>query len=195
MQKERSQGQHRQNQRADGKGMLGSYLLFICIVTGSGGFSIANMERNMYNMEKQKLCEEGFYGVLLKLMDERRISTANYITFVNPAPHPDRIMSEHDFLYMIDGSWRIREEEEAFEMHSDDLLILPAGRHHYGDGLSTPHNKHMYIHVIPLGSERAANVNGSGFAEGEPGCLAAAEPAEEFAEFPFFDTLSEQSSY
>ncbi|MDT4534252.1 hypothetical protein, partial [Eisenbergiella tayi] len=36
MQKERSQGQHRQNQRADGKGMLGSYLLFICIVTGIG---------------------------------------------------------------------------------------------------------------------------------------------------------------
>ena len=62
-------------------------------------------------------------GVLLKLMDERRISTANYITFVNPAPHPDRIMSEHDFLYMIDGSWRIREEDEAFEMHSDDLWI------------------------------------------------------------------------
>lgn len=24
-------------------------------------------------------------GVLLKLMEERRISTANYITFVNPA--------------------------------------------------------------------------------------------------------------
>lgn len=134
--------------------------------------------------KKISLCVEGFFmGVMLKLMDERRISTANYITFVNPAPHPDRIMSEHDFLYMIDGSWRIREEDEAFEMHSDDLLILPAGRHHYGDGLSTPHNKHMYIHVIPLGSERAANVNGSGFEEGEPGCLAVAEPAEEFAEF------------
>ena len=135
-------------------------------------------------MEKAEIVCGGFFmGVLLKLMEERRISTANYITFVNPAPHPDRIMSEHDFLYMIDGSWRIREEDEAFEMHSDDLLILPAGRHHYGDGLSTPHNKHMYIHVIPLGSERAANVNGSGFEEGEPGCLAAAEPAEEFAEF------------
>ena len=65
------------------------------------GFPLLIWKGTCIIWKKQKLCEEGFFmGVLLKLMDERRISTANYITFVNPAPHPDRIMSEHDFLYM-----------------------------------------------------------------------------------------------
>ena len=45
-------------------------------------------------------------GVYLEREMEREILSANYITFVNPALHPDRVLNEHDFLYMLDGSWR-----------------------------------------------------------------------------------------
>jgi len=83
-----------------------------------------------------------------QLMSPRRVSSANYITFINPTSHPDRVMDEHDFLYMLDGSWRIMEENSCYEMHSDDLLILPAGRHHYGKGLCTPNNKHMIKEIF-----------------------------------------------
>ena len=100
-----------------------------------------------------------------QLMSLRRVSSANYITFINPTPHPDRVMDEHDFLYMLDGSWRIMEENSCYEMHSDDLLILPAGRHHYGKGLCTPNNKHMYIHVKPLEAEHMGNASSSRLAE------------------------------
>ena len=45
-------------------------------------------------------------GVLyLEKMAERHITSANYITSVNGMVHPDRVLPEHDFLYMLDGTW------------------------------------------------------------------------------------------
>ena len=109
-------------------------------------------------------------SVYLQLMQERRISSANYITMIHPTLHPDRVLSEHDFLYMLDGTWEIGEElpaaasrpgevpvRDTFQLRSDDLLILPAGRHHFGITPCSPHNRHMYIHAIPLEAERTAN--------------------------------------
>ena len=52
-------------------------------------------------------------SVYLQLMQERRILSANYITMIHPTPHPDRVMGEHDFLYMLDGAWEIGEELPA----------------------------------------------------------------------------------
>lgn len=81
------------------------------------------------------------------------ISSGNYVTSVNGMIHPDRIMKEHDFLYMLDGSWEICEDHETYPMQTDDLLILPAGRHHYGQKLCNPGNRHMYLHVQPTPAE------------------------------------------
>lgn len=89
----------------------------------------------------------------LKDQGLHRVSTANYVTMINPGLHPDRIMQEHDLLYMIDGRWEILQDGRAYEMHSDDLLVLPAGHHHYGVHPCTPHNRHMYIHVTPIASD------------------------------------------
>lgn len=80
----------------------------------------------------------------------REISSANHITLVNPTLHPDRIMTEHDFLYILSGTWEIGEDGVCYSMRSDDLLILPAGRHHYGISPCSPNNRHMYIHAKPL---------------------------------------------
>lgn len=96
-------------------------------------------------------------GVYLERERMREVLSANYITFVNPAQHPDRVLNEHDFLYMLDGSWEVGEEGRVFSIRSDDLLILPAGRHHYGAGLCSPNNRHMYIHVNASTEELAAN--------------------------------------
>ena len=81
------------------------------------------------------------------------ISSGNYVTSVNGMIHPDRIMKEHDFLYMLDGSWEICEDHETYPMQTDDLLILPAGRHHYGKKFCNPGNRHMYLHVQPTPAE------------------------------------------
>lgn len=107
-------------------------------------------------------------SVCLNVDEARHVNSANYITFINGTPHPDRIMAEHDFLYMIDGCWEIMEEEAGhgdrvccYSIQTDDLLILPAGRHHYGHSLCTPDNRHMYIHANPLAGDE----------EGAPGAL------------------------
>lgn len=91
--------------------------------------------------------------VLLEKMGMHTISSGNYVTSVNGMIHPDRIMKEHDFLYMLDGSWEICEDHETYQMQTNDLLILPAGRHHYGQKLCNPGNRHMYLHVQPTPAE------------------------------------------
>lgn len=107
-------------------------------------------------------------SVFLRLMQERQISSANHITMIHPTQHPNRVLEEHDFLYILDGTWEIGEElpdgnaQERFLMHTDDLLILPAGRHHYGISPCSPNNRHMYIHAKPLEGERDANTVFSG---------------------------------
>ena len=93
----------------------------------------------------------------LEKMAARRITSANYITSVNGMVHPDRILPEHDFLYMLDGEMEVFEDGTVYEMQSDDLLILAAGRHHYGKKLCNPGNRHMYFHVLPTEREMGWN--------------------------------------
>ena len=96
--------------------------------------------------------------VLLEKMKLHTITGGNYVTSVNGMIHPDRIMKEHDFLYMLDGNWEIWEDGISYQMSSDDLLILPAGRHHYGKEMCNPGNRHMYIHVLPTETEHTCNI-------------------------------------
>lgn len=67
--------------------------------------------------------------LFLEKMSPRTITSANYITSVNGMLHPTRMMSEHDFLYILDGTWEVIEEGIPYELQTDDLLILCAGRH------------------------------------------------------------------
>lgn len=86
-----------------------------------------------------------------RLSAQRKVEEANYNTYVNPSPHPDRVMAQHDFLYILDGKWEIALELEGkprfFQIQRGDLLILPAGLHHYGASLCSPNSRNMYIHV------------------------------------------------
>ena len=86
-------------------------------------------------------------SVLLNIASEYIFESANYVTNIHPGLHPDRILEWHDFLYIIEGTWEIAEEEQVYQLQTDDLIILAAGRHHYGTELSSPNNRHMYIHA------------------------------------------------
>ncbi len=77
----------------------------------------------------------------------REITAANFNTYVVEALHPDRVMKEHDLIYMLEGSWEIWEEEESFLMKPGDVLILYAGLHHYGKIPCEKSTRTMYIHV------------------------------------------------
>lgn len=95
--------------------------------------------------------------VLLEKMTMHTVTSGNYVTSVHGMLHPDRILTEHDFLYILDGTWEIMEDDTVYQLQSDDLLILTAGRHHYGRRMCNPGNRHMYIHVLPTSAEERYN--------------------------------------
>lgn len=85
--------------------------------------------------------------LVIDINNTHKIESANYVTNVAPTLHPDRVMELHDFLYIIDGTWEIYENDIPYKLQNDDLLILTAGSHHYGKLPSSEGNRHMYIHL------------------------------------------------
>lgn len=85
-------------------------------------------------------------SLLLPLFKKRRILRANHNYYENKILHPDRVMSEHDLIYMVEGEWEIHQEKEVFTLHCDDVLILWGGKHHYGTLPCREKTKTMFIH-------------------------------------------------
>lgn len=85
----------------------------------------------------------GYYNFDAK----RNISLANQNVYVQGAVHPDRIMAEHDLVYIIDGTWEIYQNGIAYPLQADDVIFLNAGQHHYGIHPCNPNTKTMFIHV------------------------------------------------
>ena len=104
--------------------------------------------------------------VYLEKRNLHTVTVGNYVTSVNGMIHPNRIMEEHDFLYMLDGEMEVWEDEIPYVLKNDDLLILAAGRHHYGKKLCTAENRHMYIHAVPSPMEAVSNSSQVSPAEG-----------------------------
>lgn len=77
----------------------------------------------------------------------RKISAAYFNHYVHGFPHPDRIMDEHDLIYMCEGEWEIYLEETPIILRQDQVLILPSGVHHYGLKNCLDGTKTMFIHV------------------------------------------------
>ncbi|MBQ7337489.1 MAG: AraC family transcriptional regulator [Clostridia bacterium] len=77
------------------------------------------------------------------------ISDANAPSYATPHQHPNRVMAEHDFIYMSEGDWKIGQAEETFLARQGDVLILSAGLSHYGISPCAAGTKTMYIHAFP----------------------------------------------
>lgn len=105
-----------------------------------------------------------YYAFQLSM--ERRVEEADYNTFVYPLLHPDRVMQQHDFLYILSGEWEVALEHEGrteiFQMQAGDLVILPAGIHHYGTRPCSPNSRNMYLHVEAIPGDRPGSQEESG---------------------------------
>ncbi|MBQ7839333.1 MAG: helix-turn-helix transcriptional regulator [Lachnospiraceae bacterium] len=88
-------------------------------------------------------------------MNAKRVfSDANYNTYIHGALHPDRIMQEHDFVYILSGSWDIYQEDTLYSLTAGDVLLLHAGKHHYGLTPCAPGTRTMYIHIGTAADDR-----------------------------------------
>ena len=75
------------------------------------------------------------------------VTEANINFYATPFIHPKRKMSDHDFIYMLQGEWKLGQNGEEYELKKDSLLILNAGNLHYGISPCEKSTKTMYFHV------------------------------------------------
>lgn len=75
------------------------------------------------------------------------VTEANINYYSTPFVHPKRKMADTDFIYMLDGEWKIGQNDEAFELKKDSLLILKGNNSHYGISPCLQNTKTMYFHV------------------------------------------------
>ena len=77
----------------------------------------------------------------------REITEANINYYNKPFIHPKRKIQDHDFIYLLEGEWKIGQSSEIYTLKKDSVLILSGGQTHYGVSPSNPNTKTMYFHV------------------------------------------------
>ena len=77
----------------------------------------------------------------------RRVMEANINYYAMPFIHPERKMADHDFIYMLEGEWKIGQNDEVFTLKKDSLLILSANNRHFGAAPCKKDTKTMYFHL------------------------------------------------
>ncbi|MBO5298445.1 MAG: helix-turn-helix domain-containing protein [Clostridia bacterium] len=81
------------------------------------------------------------------LSTKHTIIDVNRNKYVIPTLHPNRKMSMHDFIYMLDGEWKIGQDGEEYHVKKGDVLILSADRYHYGIEPCSVGTRTIYIHA------------------------------------------------
>lgn len=94
---------------------------------------------------------------LLRMGGNRQILDANFNYHRAGELHPDRILDFHDIVYIVDGSWKIGQDDTVYELEKGDVILLHAGRHHYGVGGCLPGVRTMYLHMARLPDETLAD--------------------------------------
>lgn len=94
---------------------------------------------------------------ILPLSGKRRVTLCGTNVYPVPETHLDRVMDEHDLLYIFDGEQPIAQDEESFTLRTGDLVLLRAGSHHYGTGQCSVNMRSIFIHFNPLPGDRAVD--------------------------------------
>ena len=75
------------------------------------------------------------------------VREANVNYYKTPFVHPRRCMEDFDFIYLLEGKWKIGQGSESYALEQDSLLILRGGVEHYGISPCAEGTKTMYFHV------------------------------------------------
>lgn len=84
----------------------------------------------------------------------RRMSGGNHNLYKTGVVHMDRVMQEHDFIYLLEGEWEIEQNGIMYTMRPDDILILHAGEHHGGRVPCSDGTHTMYLHIEAMPDDR-----------------------------------------
>jgi AraC-like DNA-binding protein len=87
----------------------------------------------------------------------RDIGYAKFSHFMRPTQHPDRVMLEHDLVYMLEGDWVVGQDGEQYPVYPHDVFILQAKHHHYGVVPCRANTRTMFVHMSTLPKEKVIN--------------------------------------
>ena len=93
---------------------------------------------------------------LFTLSLDRRVTLCGTNYYPNPTIHVDRVMQEHDLMYIYDGQWQVNQDGINHHMVSGDAMLLRAGSHHFGTAACTPNMRNMFVHFNRLPGDRGA---------------------------------------
>lgn len=92
------------------------------------------------------------------------VTEANINYYASPFIHPKRKMDAHDFIYLLQGEWKIGQEGEEYHLKKDHLLILFAGETHYGTAPCAAGTKTLYFHLSKGQEDRLLSLQEEGIA-------------------------------
>ena len=92
----------------------------------------------------------------LDLSSKRQVSLCGTNVYPVPEPHLDRILDEHDILYIFNGEQSIAQDDEQYTLQTGDLIFLRAGSHHWGTAPCSVNMRSIFIHFNALPTDRAA---------------------------------------
>ena len=103
--------------------------------------------------------QEGSTGMkydLFSFTGSRRVLLCGTNYYPTSEFHVDRVLEEHDLMYILEGSWQVAQDGTLYDLYPGDILLLHAGRHHWGTAPCSVNARNMFIHFNPLPSDRVA---------------------------------------
>ena len=86
--------------------------------------------------------------IFLDNTERRCVTTTNFNQHIR-VPHLDRIIRDHDMIYIRSGNWKIVQDNEMYELSEGDVLFLHAGHRHYGIPPSNSIVNTCFVHFKP----------------------------------------------
>lgn len=91
---------------------------------------------------------------LFDIRTTRIVMGSNIIHYEKGFIHPDRTLNFHDIIWYMSGECELFVGEMAFDIKPDDVVVVPAGRHHFSQTRSTPNTTICYIHFFQTPHDR-----------------------------------------
>lgn len=91
---------------------------------------------------------------ILPMTGQRKVTLCGTNVYPVPEPHVDRILPEHDLLYIYSGEQPIAQDDESFTLQTGDIILLRAGSHHYGTAPCSVNMRSLFIHFNAIPGDR-----------------------------------------
>ncbi|MGN1020032.1 MAG: helix-turn-helix domain-containing protein [Aristaeellaceae bacterium] len=112
---------------------------------------------------------------ILPYSPSRVVTLCGENVYPQPELHPDRIMDEHDMMYIYSGEWTIVQDDTVYQVQAGDLIFLRAHSHHWSPTKCTLNARNMFIHMTCLPTDKCivelSSTEAAAYCAGNSFCL------------------------